>query len=98
MLRGSKQCSACKHYRGLEQIPGQGEMRDADQVPTCAAFPAGIPDKITLERFDHRKPWPGDGGIRWEPAYPGAEETLVGVDRRGERTLRLRPLGVGRVV
>ncbi|MGB9866725.1 MAG: hypothetical protein ACPLPR_02300 [Bacillota bacterium] len=33
----------------------------------CDAFPQGIPDDIFFEYFDHRKPYPGDGGIRFEP-------------------------------
>ena len=40
---------------------------------TCDAFPDGIPDEIkysdvdrNLAPFDHRKPYPGDNGIRFE--------------------------------
>lgn len=32
----------------------------------CAAFPDGIPDAIYPGGFDHRQPFPGDGGVRWE--------------------------------
>jgi hypothetical protein len=34
----------------------------------CDAFPAaaGIPDEILANRFDHRRPHPGDHGVRWE--------------------------------
>lgn len=30
---------------------------------TCAAFPAGIPDRILAGIIDHTKPVPGDNGI-----------------------------------
>jgi len=33
----------------------------------CRAFPAGIPDDIRLARFDHRRLYPGDNGIHFDP-------------------------------
>lgn len=45
-------CDICKHYRG--------EMK-------CNAFPSGIPDEIYFLGYDHRKEYPGDNGIRFEP-------------------------------
>jgi hypothetical protein len=50
-------CFKCAHYRGT------GELG-----PLCAAFPFGVPDDIYYGGFDHRQAFPGDGGIRWEPA------------------------------
>lgn len=49
-------CLSCKHLD-----------RDNDEAFTCRAFPAGIPTPI-VEGYDHRKPFPGDGGIRFERA------------------------------
>lgn len=51
----SPACMKCRHFN--YQL-GQGLE--------CKAFPDGIPDKI-LFGYDHRKPYPGDGGIRYEP-------------------------------
>jgi len=34
---------------------------------SCAAFPNGIPNPILLMDHDHREPYPGDHGIRYEP-------------------------------
>jgi hypothetical protein len=49
-------CMACKHYHK--------EARDL----TCNAFPRGISAAILENRADHRKPQPGDSGIRFEMA------------------------------
>lgn len=46
------QCLSCVHFTG-----------DGG----CAAFPSGIPEAIYLNLADHRKPFPGDQGIRWSP-------------------------------
>ena len=46
------QCLDCKHYLGLWE---------------CAAYPGGIPEKIRTAEHDHRDPYPGDNGIRFEP-------------------------------
>jgi hypothetical protein len=49
-------CFRCKYFQGA-----------TDQIDKCAAFPEGIPDEILLMKHNHRKPYPGDHGIRFEP-------------------------------
>lgn len=49
-------CASCKHFR-------TGSRTN----PTCDAFPDGIPEEILFGRNDHRKPFPGDHGIQYEP-------------------------------
>ena len=46
-------CRKCKHL-------------NKDNV-SCAAFPDVIPQDILAAVFDHRKPFPGDNGIMFEP-------------------------------
>jgi hypothetical protein len=38
----------------------------------CTAFPDGIPWEILDSVADHRHPFPGDQGIRFEPKAPVA--------------------------
>ncbi len=53
------QCAYCAHFLGGER---------------CAAFREGIPEEIYRGEFDHRRPYPGDDGVRWQPASEGAAE------------------------
>lgn len=81
------QCTLCKHRGTLD--PWQ-----------CAAFPAGIPDKIRTNNYDHRKPWidprtgepgdegiPLDGSITFEPADGVSEETLAALYRHLDKAV-----------
>lgn len=49
-------CDACTRRRPRDDGPGWA----------CDAFPAGIPEEISVDGFDHRRPYPGDGGVRFE--------------------------------
>jgi len=61
---GWPQCAYCKHFH---------------HDRTCTAFPDWIPTEIMGGEHDHRKPFPGDNGIRFEKA-----ETLhPSMQRRG---------------
>lgn len=71
------QCLSCRHWISPLDRGDEGEAQ------TCDAFPAGIPEAIWWNRSDHRAPYDGDHGIRWESldgaAFPdwamGGEET-----------------------
>jgi hypothetical protein len=55
------QCTGCVHFDRVAQAEG---------IYRCAAFPTvppGIPRAILLAERDHRQPYPGDQGIRFEP-------------------------------
>jgi hypothetical protein len=48
----SKQCFMCENYRYGKK---------------CNAFPRGIPSIVFSGEHDHREPYKGDNGIRFEP-------------------------------
>jgi len=48
-------CVFCRHYNQDAGVNG----------PDCSAF-VEIPDQIFHGDFDHREPFPGDGGLRFE--------------------------------
>jgi hypothetical protein len=50
-------CDGCTRFRESD-----------DDHPTwwCAAFPGGIPWQIGEDGFDHRRPFEGDNGIRFD--------------------------------
>ncbi len=49
-------CGTCKHF--TRSVRGKN---------VCDAFPNGIPKEIYRGRNDHREPFEGDNGIKWEP-------------------------------
>jgi hypothetical protein len=72
------QCETCTHFR-----------LHTDRLPTCAAFPKGVPSEIILGKKNHRREIPGDHGIVWEPKKqaeyliePESEEDVMGDPRK----------------
>jgi hypothetical protein len=79
-------CSLCKH------------QHDETHPPTCDAFPERIPRKIRLMQVDHRLPYPGDGGILFQPKddTPETQKRLARVKVR--KPGRLEPNDLDRRV
>ena len=82
------QCYFCKHL-----------VRDGEKVTLrCAAFARipneiiGITDEDHPEPFDHRQPYPGDNGIRWEPIKPGGKHPLEETRGNGDPGRRLKSM------
>ena len=59
------QCLVCRRYR---------KPVKEDGVRRCEAFPEGIPEDLFKNRADHRNPFPGDNGIRFEAKIPSVSE------------------------
>lgn len=79
-------CLSCRHYNPGTPIEVGGR-------PTCTAFPEGIPDAIFWDgRIDHRKPWPGDKGIRYDvdPHAANPFDFTTFVEVRGAGPVRPR--------
>ena len=58
----------------------------------CRAFPEEIPLPIQMNKHDHRKPYPGDEGIRFEPIEK-QQAVAITTDKKPRKTTK----GRGRV-
>ncbi len=65
MPQSSPLCQFCKH-------------RSEEDGFACAAFPDEIPEAIIMDGAsnEHRDPYPGDRGIRFEP-HPGVLKQIL---------------------
>jgi hypothetical protein len=84
-------CDACARLQTRHNPVSQSSLDNA--IPYCAAFPDRIPHEVFPGQFDHRQPYPGDNGIRFE-LREGGERTLRAyensVQRRREREAHRR--------
>ena len=71
MTRIKPLCFYCKHE--FSNKPGPCYV----STPQCDAFPDKIPDAIYDLGHDHRKPYPGDNGIRFEPVEEDSPNAYV---------------------
>ncbi len=95
MRRRPSICDACAR---LQKRSNPGAVSTLDLViPFCEAFPERVPREIYTGQFDHRAPYPGDNGIRFE-LRAGGENTLQSYERsvqlRRELEMRDRESGM----
>jgi hypothetical protein len=82
MRRRPNICDACVRLRKRSN-PGSETSLDR-WIPYCEAFPEEIPDEIYRGGFDHRNPYEGDRGIRFE-LRPGGERALAAYESAAAR-------------
>lgn len=74
MRRRPNICDACVR---LQQRSNPEATTSLDRwIPYCDAFPERVPNEIYRAGFDHRNPFEGDRGIRFE-LRPGSERALA---------------------
>lgn len=66
MTQPMVQCAFCRHF--------DKSRRDGN---FCAAFFSGIPREIIDGTHDHRRPYKGDHGVRFEPIDDNAAEAVA---------------------
>lgn len=58
----SERCEICKHYTGgkvFGEMNTKDDFREGIFLPTCKAFPEGIPEEINSGKNNHNKPLSG---------------------------------------
>ena len=65
-VRYSTVCLSCAHFRAERFV--------SSEARTCEAFPKGIPSPIWNGQNTHRRPYPGDRGIVYEPLLVASED------------------------
>ncbi|GLY86718.1 hypothetical protein [Actinoallomurus iriomotensis] len=82
-------CDACTHLKTTINPDDTGESPYTLETWFCVAFPDGIPGDIYPGGYDHRLPYPGDRGIRFELKDAG-EGLLQEYERRVPEKQRTR--------
>ncbi len=57
---------AGEHIVGIKPLCDTCDHRSKTVPSICLAFPQGIPFDILIGRSDHKKPFAGDHGIRYQ--------------------------------
>lgn len=87
-------CEACAHLRLTLNPDHDGKSVYTVYVHYCRSFPDGIPEDIYPGGFDHRLPYPGDGGVRFQ-LKEGEEWTLHTYEERVPEDERARDVVEG---
>jgi hypothetical protein len=57
-------CDSCDRLRKRSNLEAESSLDK--WIPYCEGFPDRVPREIYTGRFDHREPYPGDNGIRFQ--------------------------------
>ncbi|MBA9001811.1 hypothetical protein [Thermomonospora cellulosilytica] len=87
-------CEACAHLRITSNPDHDGKSVYTMYISYCRAFPDGIPEDIYPGGFDHRFPYPGDHGVRFQLGE-GGEKRLSVYERRVPEDERTRDVTEG---
>ncbi len=68
-------CTSCKYF-------DHNNIKTNNETFTCTAFPKGIPEAILASDFDHKKPHPEDGGIKYEEMKQDFDD-IINADPQG---------------
>ena len=63
--------------QGFSLCPYCTRFQANPEMPTCEAFPQGIPVEILQGGHDHRQPYEGDNGILYEPAANAPDDGVL---------------------
>ncbi|WP_131736233.1 hypothetical protein [Actinomadura roseirufa] len=69
MRRGPSICDACARLR--QRADPEALTSAGAWIPYCDAFPERVPGEIYVGGFDHRQPYEGDDGVRFEMRQGG---------------------------
>jgi hypothetical protein len=67
-------CDSCDRLRKRSNLEAESSLDK--WIPYCEGFPDRVPREIYTGRFDHREPYPGDNGIRFQ-LVPAASAPCV---------------------